>query len=712
MRITNAMMTNTTLININRNTRRLDKLIQQIESTKKIQVPSDDPIVASRALKFRTSLAETMQFQRNIQSGLAWMEVTESSFLDITQSLLEQLRTRCVEGATGTEEYPDKLALVAEMRELAAHMGLDMNQTYAGRYVFSGFRTDQPPIFTDNNNLAYVITQQFDLKDIEKTKSFQKLDPTGKATTYDINILKLAYKDVDFKFSMVDENGDPTEVLDKNGNPVVPGLKGTGVPPAEYEVRTISVSDPRAYIPDDASATAPGAFVVHYIPETGELVFSDAAAKASKDGTTVTYYKEDYLKGELNPMVYFDVVEILGKETTELTVEIRLNGPPVNDKGMFTFSLNRTSSEAILDNGNLEMNVLSTTEPIITIGGKTYGLWNQCDSMSAYHHPGPPLPMWENTYTFGDVNVIQHVTIMDNNEYKIDYSVVNYGDPVNFTLTHNIHPTLGGYGDSFTYGGNGNNMTLTPTGDAYAPWSPSLQLTMRTSGNDSANPMADGSVEIVWSGRAEPDVPFYMTTYYGVRDIVDPGIDVTPGRQYNMDDQYIEYEFATRTFVPVNALAKNVYTDKMYADLRRLIEFAESLELSDPKLLEEYYKSPPYNLIGNDLQTAVNDQLTAEKAQLQAVLYDRFNNMLYLMDRHSTNVMKEHTSLGSRMQRLELLQARMEQDEESYTKLLSDNEDTDLVHAIVLKAAAEAAYLASLKTGANIVQMTLANFIG
>lgn len=491
MRITNAMMSNTTLVNINRNMRNLDKLTQQIESTKKIRVPSDDPIVASRALKFRTSIAETEQFQRNVQNGLAWMNVSESSFTNIITNLLKQFREDCEKAANGTQTSQDKMATVAEMRELLDQIGLEMNQTYAGRYVFSGFRTDQPPVLSDAVNKTYDITQNFSLTDIEKTKSYQKnitYDANGNAITppvltnepimHNVNILKLAYKNVD---------------TDSSGNPMI-SIPG-------YDVVLRHESDIRAYDPNELSKTGPtGQPVIHYIPETGELVMSDdVATNFSASGTPVTYQKTGFQKGELNPLVYF------------------------------------------------------------TCTDKT----------------------------------------------------------------------------------------------------------------DPANPVT-----------------------------------------YNMDGQEIQYEFATNTYVTVNSLSKNVFTDKMYADLLRICDFAESLTISDPKLLEEKYSNPPHNLKGDDLTKAVDDQLTSENAKVQSALYDRFNNMLYLVDRHADNAMKEQTQMGSRMHRLELMQSRLEQDEASYTTLMSNNEDTDLEKAIMMRATAEMAYQASLKASASILQLTLANFIG
>ena len=62
MRITNKMMSGNSLANINTNKEYLDKLNNQMATEKKITRPSDDPIVAIRALRLRSNLSEITQY--------------------------------------------------------------------------------------------------------------------------------------------------------------------------------------------------------------------------------------------------------------------------------------------------------------------------------------------------------------------------------------------------------------------------------------------------------------------------------------------------------------------------------------------------------------------------------------------------------------------------------------------------------------------------
>lgn len=78
MRITNGILINNSLNNINNNKTNMDTLNTQLESEKKIQRPSDDPIIAIRALRFRSTLSEIEQYlDKNIPDAESWMTETE-----------------------------------------------------------------------------------------------------------------------------------------------------------------------------------------------------------------------------------------------------------------------------------------------------------------------------------------------------------------------------------------------------------------------------------------------------------------------------------------------------------------------------------------------------------------------------------------------------------------------------------------------------------
>lgn len=149
MRVTSQMTTNSILANINRNLGLVDKYNTQGSTGKKIQAPSDDPIIASRALKYRTILAENAQYMKNSEQAKSWIDVTEGAIQNIN-SIAGKMKELMQQGASDTYSVNDRKKILTEFNSLVTQLEQEVNTTYMGRYVFSGFKTDTPPITNVN----------------------------------------------------------------------------------------------------------------------------------------------------------------------------------------------------------------------------------------------------------------------------------------------------------------------------------------------------------------------------------------------------------------------------------------------------------------------------------------------------------------------------------------------------------------------------------
>lgn len=79
MRITNNIILHNTTSNINGNKVNVNNLNNQMTSQKKIQRPSENPVIAVRSLRLRTTLSEIDQYyENNIPDAESWMKVTET----------------------------------------------------------------------------------------------------------------------------------------------------------------------------------------------------------------------------------------------------------------------------------------------------------------------------------------------------------------------------------------------------------------------------------------------------------------------------------------------------------------------------------------------------------------------------------------------------------------------------------------------------------
>ncbi|MBN2794391.1 MAG: flagellar hook-associated protein FlgL [Clostridia bacterium] len=157
MRVTNNMMTMQLLLNVNRNLAYMSKRQDELATGKKISVPSDDPVLASKVLARRTDLAELEQYAKNTDDALGWMEITEKSIED-NGNVLQRMRELMVQAANGINTAEETQKIAEEIKNLKDQLISNGNATFAGRYIFSGFETNQK-LLDENGNFNIDVDQ-------------------------------------------------------------------------------------------------------------------------------------------------------------------------------------------------------------------------------------------------------------------------------------------------------------------------------------------------------------------------------------------------------------------------------------------------------------------------------------------------------------------------------------------------------------------------
>lgn len=144
MRITNNIMIDRSLRDINANRERMARTQLDISSGITIRRPSDDPSGANRTMVLRNSLDHNEQYRRNMDAAQNFLEVTEASLDNVTSSL-QRVRELAVQGANGTYSQVDRDAIAKEVRQIREHLLTVGNTQVNGRYVFSGQKTQTLP---------------------------------------------------------------------------------------------------------------------------------------------------------------------------------------------------------------------------------------------------------------------------------------------------------------------------------------------------------------------------------------------------------------------------------------------------------------------------------------------------------------------------------------------------------------------------------------
>ena len=168
MRITNSIIANNSKINVNGNKVSVDKLNQQMSDQKKIHSPSEDPVIAIRSLRLRGALNQIDQYYtKNIPDAMSWLDITETALTNM-KGLISTVSKQCVYGANDPLEKEDRKVIMDELSETRKQIYSEGNADYAGRTLFTGWKTQEFLTFqTDDHNSTYKITEKFKAGDLE-----------------------------------------------------------------------------------------------------------------------------------------------------------------------------------------------------------------------------------------------------------------------------------------------------------------------------------------------------------------------------------------------------------------------------------------------------------------------------------------------------------------------------------------------------------------
>ena len=162
MRITNKIMQRNNLSNINTNKMYKDILSTQMATQKKINRPSDDPVVAIRSLRLRSNVTEiTQYYSKNIPDAESWLKVTEDALSKLSD-VISNMAAQCTRGTNKPFTTTDRGTVLEQLKLLADEVYATGDADFAGRYVFTGHRTDTPLSFQSEQERDYKITEQLD----------------------------------------------------------------------------------------------------------------------------------------------------------------------------------------------------------------------------------------------------------------------------------------------------------------------------------------------------------------------------------------------------------------------------------------------------------------------------------------------------------------------------------------------------------------------
>ncbi|NBJ69598.1 MULTISPECIES: flagellar hook-associated protein FlgL [Clostridia] len=148
MRITQSMLSNNMLRNLSNSYTKLDTYLEQLSTGKKINRPSDNPVVAMKGINYRRQENEAEQYLRNTGEAHNWMDNSDAA-LDKATKAMQKLRELAVKASNGTNDKEEYASMKEEAKQLKEHLISLADTQVNGKYIFNGTDTTNSP-FDEN----------------------------------------------------------------------------------------------------------------------------------------------------------------------------------------------------------------------------------------------------------------------------------------------------------------------------------------------------------------------------------------------------------------------------------------------------------------------------------------------------------------------------------------------------------------------------------
>ncbi len=156
MRISSLYNSNAMLAQLGTNGTRVAKLMEQLSSQKRVNVPSDDPVAASRLVQLGREQAAIKQYQSNITSLSGALSVQESHITALSNQVLSVSdKLKLANNSTLSEK--DQEGYGAELASMLDSLVATLNsKNENGSYLFSGTQTNSETVTFDEASGQYV----------------------------------------------------------------------------------------------------------------------------------------------------------------------------------------------------------------------------------------------------------------------------------------------------------------------------------------------------------------------------------------------------------------------------------------------------------------------------------------------------------------------------------------------------------------------------
>lgn len=141
MRVTQQMLFDRYVFNLNKSLTTLMDLNEKAQTQKRINKPSDDPTGMSRVLDHRDTIRSLEQYKENISTAKGWLGSADESLMQVS-TILTRAKELATQAATGTVDDNNREQISYEMRSLFEQLIGLANTDFEGKSIFAGHKVD------------------------------------------------------------------------------------------------------------------------------------------------------------------------------------------------------------------------------------------------------------------------------------------------------------------------------------------------------------------------------------------------------------------------------------------------------------------------------------------------------------------------------------------------------------------------------------------
>ena len=691
MRITNKIMQNNSLYNINNNKISEDQLNTMMSTGKKLTRPSDDPVIAIRALRLRSNVTQLSQYyEKNAKDAESWLNVTADALSTITSVLTDCVK-QATKGASKDLTLDDLSIIITQMDALAKEYYSTGNVDYAGRYVFTGFRTDTALTFDRTTTADYRdINDEFNAENVQSSKRILKKHLLDSSSILDSSTAAIAESDIEeVETGRLRLSYDGLNYVEGDGKSVELKYREKLVQPA-----TASVDDKKD--------------VINLTYNTSEGVNRNVTIPIDADG---------------NYEVINDGIKYSAVPQNDGTYYIEATNNDTGAKvGKFT-----VSSEGVLQAYDGEIESAQTSKETRQVSTITY-----TSDAGQVQIKLPLLPPIGQTYEVSLDEAGFTATINSDGTYTIvdhNYNTNNDGTESNTVIQVTGNGSINSsYKETTLTIGSENIIYATSSeqsiddaysalaeGDTMAVFNAATgEVLLNETLKDKLSTLPDlinaKTIDVIYDKKEWVDGDIRPENLFNCSYIDDNGKTILYNRGVAAHD--IAYDVGFAQSVVVNTTADAVFTTSVKRDVNDLSRMLDELKRVDVTI-----KTLKDKLAGTDDENA--------KAKIQSEINAANKAFNYLRE----NIQKEFehkitsnqnsldvanvavTDNGTKSKRLELINERLMNQTTTFKTLQSENEDIDLAEAATQLTTAQVTYEASLMATGKISQSSLINFI-